>query len=104
METKETTMFTSGYYITAELRLKDAAKIGQAKQALSVLAEKTLTETGCSIFTVHHDTNEPTRFLLWERFDDEQAFKRHFDEPHTRDYMALDLTEVVQYFVSNVLD
>ncbi|MGF6147762.1 Uncharacterised protein [Kingella potus] len=39
----------------------------------------------------------------WERFDDEAAFKQHFDETHTKDYVALDLTEVVQYFVSDVL-
>ena len=95
-------MFTTGYYITAELRLKDLARREEAVQALAQLASKTLTEAGCSIFTVHHDINEPARFLLWERFDDEAAFKQHFEEAHTRDYVALDLTEVVQYFVSDV--
>ncbi|MGF6148335.1 Uncharacterised protein [Kingella potus] len=59
-------MFTSGYYITAELWIKDPIRLAEAEQALAQLAEKTLTETVCSIFTVHHDTIESSRFLLWE--------------------------------------
>lgn len=94
-------MFTDGYYITAELRVKDADKIQAAKQALITLCEKTLTETGCSIFTLHHDQTTPTRFLLWERFDDEAAFKTHFEMPHTQEYVSLNLTEVVQFFQTN---
>lgn len=96
-------MFTSGYYITAELRVKEPAKADQAKIALAVLAQKTLQEAGCSIFTVHQDVSEPSRFLLWERFDDEAAFKQHFEEVHTQDYLKLELTDVVQYWVSDVV-
>lgn len=96
-------MFTPGYYVTAELRVKNSEKVMQAKEALALLANKTLNEAGCSIFTVHQDAAEPTRFLLWERFDDEAAFKKHFSEAHTQEYLALDLTEVVQYWVSNVV-
>ncbi len=96
-------MFESGYYVTAELRVKDASKVHIAKEALSELCKKTLTEPGCSIFTLHYDSSTPTRFLLWERFDNEAAFKMHFAERHTTAYMALDLTEVVQYFQTNIV-
>ncbi len=95
--------FPSGYYITAELRVTDASKVAEAKAALSTLCSETLKEPGCSIFQLHQDAATPERFLLWERFDDEAAFKQHFDEPHTKAYVALGLTEVAQYFQTNVV-
>jgi quinol monooxygenase YgiN len=95
-------MFIPGYYITAELKVKDVSRVEEARSALSSLCEKTLEEPGCSIFQLHADSKEATRFLLWERFDDEAAFKRHFEESHTKEYVALGLTEVVQYFQTDV--
>ncbi|WP_370681713.1 putative quinol monooxygenase [Comamonas sp. GB3 AK4-5] len=96
-------MFHSGYYVTAELRLKDLARLDEACLALKVLAEKTLLEPGCSIFVVHHDSATSSRFVLWERFDDEAAFRLHFEQAHTLSYLAQDLTEVVQHFATDVL-
>lgn len=40
---------------------------------------------------------------MWERFDDEDSFKKHFEYEHTKKYVSLDLTEVVQYFQTNIL-
>jgi 4-carboxymuconolactone decarboxylase len=96
-------MFDSAYYVTAELRLKDLARLDAACQGLTALAQQTLQEPGCSIFTVHHDPSTPTRFVLWERFDDEAAYRRHFEQAHTLAYLAQDLTEVVQHFATDVL-
>ncbi|MGU5666604.1 putative quinol monooxygenase [Aeromonas hydrophila] len=96
-------MFEPGYYVTAELRLKDLSRLEAARRALDELVRQTLTEPGCSIFVAHHDATTPTRFLLWERFDDQAAFKRHFDEAHTQAYLALDLTEVAQSFVTDLV-
>lgn len=95
--------FTSGYYITAELRVKDGSKIREATDALKILCAETLKESGCSIFQLHQDITTPSRFILWEKFDDEAAFKIHFEEPHTKSYVSLELTEIVQYFQSNVI-
>ena len=96
-------MFEPGYYVTAELRLKDASRLETARQGLAELAEWTLTEPGCTIFVVHHDAAAPTRFVLWERFDDEAAFKRHLEGAHTQEFAALDLVEVAQYYVTNTV-
>ncbi|WP_096087853.1 putative quinol monooxygenase [Agaribacterium haliotis] len=96
-------MFDSGYFITAELRVKDQAQIVNAKSALVTLCQKTLTEPGCSLFSLHQCEQDPARFLLWERFDDEAAFKQHFEETHTKDYIRLDLTDIVQHFQSNIV-
>lgn len=96
-------MFTSGYYVTAELRTKDVNRIAETKAALGDLCAATVGEIGCSLFIVHHDALTPTRFLLWERWDDEAALKLHFGLPHTRAYIERDLTEVVQFFQTDVV-
>ncbi len=95
-------MFNTGYYITAELRVKDESNVQIAREALRALCKETLTEPGCSIFTLHHDPKCSTRFLLWERFSDEAALKAHFETVHTKEYLAKDLTEIVQYFQTDV--
>jgi quinol monooxygenase YgiN len=95
--------FPPGYYITAELRVKEESQTKEAIDALTVLCAETLKEPGCSIFQLHQDATTPQRFILWERFDDETAFKRHFEESHTKAYVALNLTEVVQYFQTSVM-
>ena len=96
-------MFRAGYYVTAELKVKDASRVDVAKSALSVLCQKTLTEPGCSIFTLHQDPKQPDRLLLWERFDNEAAFKSHFEEDYTKDYIQQDLTDVVLLFQTNIV-
>lgn len=96
-------MFTPGHYVTAELRTKDPSRIAETKAALGELCEATLDESGCSLFVAHHDPLTPTRFLLWERWDDKASLKRHFSLPHTLAYIARDLTEVVHVFQPDVV-
>lgn len=95
-------MFNKGYYITAELKVKESVDINIVFQHLKKLCDETLKEPGCSIFTLHQCINDKSRFLLWERFDSEEDFKFHFVQPHTLEYLKHDLTEVVQYFASDV--
>ncbi len=97
-------MLEQGYFITAELRVKNQHRIAEAKSALVTLCEKTLAEPGCSLFTLHQCSENEDRFILWERFENEAAFRQHFLEAHTKEYMALDLTEVVQYFHSDIVN
>jgi 4-carboxymuconolactone decarboxylase len=97
-------IFQPGYYGTAEIRVKDPAQVELVKNKLTELARKTLMEPGCSIFTFHQDTSIPTRFILWERFDNEDALKKHFEEDHTKEYFELGLTELVQLFHTNVIN
>ncbi len=96
-------MFEKGYFITAELKVKNKEMICKAKSALKILCEKTLKEPGCNLFTLHHCSDKEDRFILWERFEDEDAFKQHFIEQHTKDYVDLELTEVVRYFQTDVV-
>jgi len=43
-----------------------------------------------------------SRFLSWECFDDEAAFKAHFEMDHTKEYVSLGLTEVVLHFQTDI--
>ncbi len=95
-------MFTSGCYVTAELKVKDISKAKEAKLALIELCSETLKEDGCTIFELHQFDEDETRFLLWERFEDEDAFSLHFELDHTKKYLANDFTDIVQFFKTNI--
>lgn len=92
-----------GYFITAELKVKDITKIEAVKTELLKLQKKTLKEQGCDFFSIHQDNSEPTRFIMWERFNDENSFKQHFEYQHTKEYVQQGLTEVVQYFQTDLI-
>ena len=96
-------MFTSGYFITAELKIKDETKIEETKMALIELCTITRTEPGCRFFVLHQNLADPRSLLLWECFDDEVAFKAHFEYPHTKTYFARGLTEVLQNFKTTIV-
>lgn len=89
--------------ITAELHVLDATRVNEAVTALSALASATRLEVGCVDFRVQHDVNQPQRLILWEHFRDDAAFGQHFHEAHTLAYLALNLTEVVQFWQSQPL-
>lgn len=95
-------MFQPGYFITAELRAKNPQRLAETKNALIRLCEESVKETGCSLFSLHQCNEDPLRFILWERFEDEAAFQQHFEESHTKAYVALDLTDIVQYFQTSI--
>ena len=96
-------MQQTGYHITAELRVKDKRRLSEAKAALVTLCQNTVGESGCSLFSLHQCLDDECRFLLWERFENEAAFNQHFREQYTIDFVTLDLTEIVQYFRSDVV-
>jgi quinol monooxygenase YgiN len=95
---------TSGYFITAELRTKHLDQLAETRSALVELCTKSEQETGCTLFQLHEDSQTPGRFLLWERFDNKAAFDQHFIEEHTKEYVARNLTEVVRYFQTDVVN
>lgn len=93
-----------GYFITAEIKVIDSTKIELTKAELKKLRKKTLKEAGCSFFSIQQDEKEPTRFIMWERFDNETEFKKHFEYEHTKKYVAKNLTKVVQYFQTDIIE
>lgn len=96
-------MLENGYFVTAELKVKNGATISEANEALQKLCRETIKEAGCSLFILHKCVEDEQRFILWERFDNEAAFNQHFVEQHTLNYIDLDLTEIVQYFTTEIV-
>ncbi len=96
-------MLEQGYFITAELRVKNPENVEHTKSQLTLLCQKTIEEPGCTLFSLHQCKSEPTRLLLWERFNSEEDYKIHFQQPHTLQYLAQDLTEIEQFFASLIV-
>ncbi len=96
-------MFSKGYYITAELKIKDMSRLDETVKETKKLCVESVKEPGCSIFIAHHDNKDSDKILLWERFDSESDFNYHFEQRHTKDFVSKDLTQIVQYSQSNVI-
>jgi quinol monooxygenase YgiN len=45
-------------------------------------AEASRDEPGCLEFSVYQRQDEPRRFLLYERYESEEAFQAHRQAPH----------------------
>lgn len=60
-------------------------KPGAAEEVARVLRRHVAAsqaEPGCLEFTVHQSIDSPERFLLYERYTDEDAFEAHRTSPH----------------------
>jgi len=82
------------YFISAGIKLQDGADLGKAEAGLKRLVEETRTEPGCHFFEIRQNLQDRTRFTLWECWTDAAALAAHFEMPHTKAYLAKNLTEV----------
>jgi (4S)-4-hydroxy-5-phosphonooxypentane-2,3-dione isomerase len=71
------------YTVIVSLKVRED-RIDQFLRAIDVNSEATLRdEPGCLRFDVHRHVDDPTRFLLYEIYRDEQAFtKEHRAATH----------------------
>jgi len=66
-------MFT----LLAELKVQ-AGKVEEAKAAFRELARLVkASEPGTLVYTFHQRTDDPTTFVVYERYQDEAAFQTH---------------------------
>lgn len=84
----------SKHFISAGIELQDGADLKQTEIGLRLLAQKTQDESGCILFEVRQNQKEPHKFTLWECWTDRQALASHFEMPHTKDFLAQNLTQV----------
>jgi len=82
------------YFISAGIELQQGADLKQAENGLRLLAEQTRTESGCILFEIRQNLKEPQKFMLWECWTGPQALADHFEMPHTKYYLAQNLTQV----------
>jgi quinol monooxygenase YgiN len=63
--------------VTVVLAVTWVAQPGAEEAVAAILREVaplSRAEPGCLQYDVHRDPDDPRRFLLWERYRDEQAF------------------------------
>jgi len=70
-------------YIFATIRPKPEY-VEEALKALEAIVQQTIAESGCHLFTVLRDRGDPGVLNLFESFDNDEAVKRHYDQPYTK--------------------
>ena len=48
----------------------------------------TRREPGCSICELHQSSDDPTTWMVYERWRDQAAFASHMEQPHTIQFVA----------------
>lgn len=66
------------HYLTAPEAAEDVRRL------LAQHARMSEAEPGCQCFLVHQSIDEPTRFALYEVYDDLEAFEAHRNSDHFR--------------------
>ncbi len=84
------------YDLCARIRVTDPEKRQTARNELARLQALTRQEEKCLLFTVLEDVEWPGDFLLWESWREKEGLDAHFAAEHTRRYLDLQLTEVVE--------
>ena len=84
------------YHVTVELTAKPGQSPAVVLAALKELATASEREPGCTLFAVHQDSGSPDRFVIWESFHDEAAFKQHGAEAHSQKFNALGLVDLAR--------
>jgi len=82
------------YFISASIELQEGADLQQAEHGLRELVLHTRQEPGCRMFEIRQNLQDPNRFTLWECWTDKAALAAHFEMPHTKAYLARNLTQV----------
>jgi quinol monooxygenase YgiN len=52
------------------------------------LTDASRKESGCRMYIAHQHKDDPTRFLVYEQYDDEAALDAHRNSPHFQQYAA----------------
>ena len=81
-------------WISAGLRATKGTSTEEVTEQLQVLQQHTTKEIGCIFFDVLQNKENPRQFTLWEEWINEDALKEHFNQVHTKAYLAQSLTEV----------
>ncbi len=64
-------------YLNIVLTVKDSANTAEVRELLAEQARLSRQEPGCLRFEVYHSNNDPTKFLLMERWESQEALDKH---------------------------
>ena len=69
--------------LTAQLKAKEG-EVDAVKEALGSLVGPTRKEEGCIHYILHQDVKDETKFMFYEVWADDGAFKQHGKTPHMK--------------------
>jgi quinol monooxygenase YgiN len=67
------------------------SKVGKSEllgEALAEMAGLTRQEPGCVIMEMHQSSDDLLTWMVYERWQDQEAFARHMEQPHTVRFVA----------------
>jgi len=74
--------------VVAKLKARSGEESKMA-DSLQDMVSKVEKEEGTLIYTLHQAQNDPTQFLLYEKYTDAQAFKAHSSTPYFKELFGL---------------
>ena len=92
------------YNVTARVRVIDPQCLSLARTQMAQLQRLTRNEAKCRMFSIFEDRKRESEFLLWESWVGKAGLDAHFAQPHTQRYMAMNLTEVVEFTELSALE
>ncbi len=51
-------------------------------------------ESGCLMYIVHRQKDQPARFFIYEQYKDDAALQAHRDSPHFQEYAVKGLANI----------
>lgn len=66
----------------------DPAQIDRLRAAAAIMAKATRDEPGCITYAFWQDIEAPTRFRVYEEWEDRAALEAHFETPHMQVWRA----------------
>ena len=94
---------TDRIHVTALIQAEEGKDLELVKKELQLLCEKTRLENDCYRFDCFQDNNDPAHFILHEEFKNKAALDFHFTLPHTKHYLAQNLTKVVRAYFTKII-
>lgn len=76
------------FCINVILTVNDGEDVAEIRSFLKEVARLSRLETGCIRFEVYHSRTSPNTFILNERWESEQAWIAHRNEPAFKDIYA----------------
>jgi quinol monooxygenase YgiN/predicted enzyme related to lactoylglutathione lyase len=92
------------FFSTGILKIKDPAKVDFTISQLKNLRKHTLLEIGNISFDIKQSKDDPTMIILWECFKNEQAFHDHLNSKHLQEFIALDLVQLENGYVTKNIE
>jgi quinol monooxygenase YgiN len=74
-------------------------KAGHEDQAIELfkkLTDATLQEPGCRMYVAHRSPADPSRFFLYEQYDDQPALDDHRAAPHFEQFAKNGLFPIIE--------